>query len=351
MSPATVGIPNALSREFKASEFFAERQQKRDDMNARADLNSSLKVIDSRCTPTEYEIWYEREGKPESSLYLKVIDHPGLLSGDIFRLLVPIPPLDTHAEIDGDTIRVVPFVPRPPEIDLDDDIEDVTEDLEKLPIIAFDEKKHFAKRSKYKSEIKNLLKVKGLSPNIIELLGRTEDGRLVFPLCMSGFVLGHTTPGSKSLFAIKRWCVDLADAVCVLHAHGIVHRDLEARNILATLDLQTIILCDLEGRWGSNRAPELQGFEDNVQPHERPYTEKSDVYQFGILLTDFVLGNIPRTSWAQLEAPEPFGSVARACWAEDPDDRPSMQEVKAMLEGVRVVGAFSFFFCGDDSEH
>ncbi|KAH0581534.1 hypothetical protein H2248_011243 [Termitomyces sp. 'cryptogamus'] len=318
---------------YKASEFFAERQQKRDDMTARAEMNPSIKTIDSRCTESEYKLWYERDGK---SLYLKVIDQPGFLSGNILRRLVPIPPLETHSEIVGDTIRAIPQEPRPLEIDLDDDIEDITEELQAVPIIEFDQKLHFAKRCRYKSEITNLLKVKGLSPNIIELLGRTDDGRLVFPLCKDGFILGHTTVGSKSLLTVKRWSVELADAVCILHSHGIIHRDLELRNILATSDCQTVVLCDLEGRWGSDRAPELRGFGDKT-PHERPYTKKTDVYGFGFLLTNFILGNNPRSSWAQPEAPEPFASIARACWAESPDDRPTMEEVKARLLAIDAL--------------
>ncbi|KAG6901830.1 hypothetical protein C0995_007401 [Termitomyces sp. Mi166 len=131
----TVTILGVRPRLYKASEFLAQRQQKRDDMAARAERNASIEIIDFECTAEYEELWYEREGR---SLYLKVIDRPGLLSGNILRLLVDIPPLETHTEIDGDTIRTIPPAPVPPEINFDDDIEDITEELQEVPIIAFD---------------------------------------------------------------------------------------------------------------------------------------------------------------------------------------------------------------------
>ncbi|KAG6827555.1 hypothetical protein H0H92_011306 [Tricholoma furcatifolium] len=116
-----------------------------------------------------------------------------------------------------------------------------TEELQALPIVPFDPKVHFAKQPR-KPEFPNLLKVKGRSPNIIELLGGTEDGRLVFPRCL---VFPDYFAYSESLVAIKKWCIQLADAVCTLHSLDIIHRDLELRNILRSLDYENL-LCDLE---------------------------------------------------------------------------------------------------------
>ncbi|KAG6842993.1 hypothetical protein H0H93_002631, partial [Arthromyces matolae] len=174
-----------------------------------------------------------------------------------------------------DIIRPIPFSPPPPDDDSDGDKEDITEDLQTLPVVDFDEKLHFAKHSRYRSEIANLLKVKGLSPNLIQLLGRTEDGRLVFPLARpAGIILVRKQDG-MTLSAIKQCCVDLADALRILHSLDIVHRDLEGRNLLASLDWKTVILCDLESRWGTHKAPELRPFE-NKQPHETPYSKETD---------------------------------------------------------------------------
>ena len=66
------------------------------------------------------------------------------------------------------------------EDDIDPDLEDCSEEISKLPLVAFDDEKHFAKRPTYKQEIRHLLRCRG-SLRIVQLLGRSEEGMLVFP--------------------------------------------------------------------------------------------------------------------------------------------------------------------------
>ncbi|KAJ7079370.1 kinase-like domain-containing protein, partial [Mycena crocata] len=268
-----------------------------------------------------------------------VYDRPGSLSGNILRLHANIPwslisrylSGDPHVMIRDDDIYPIAKPLR--EFVGDDSPRKDTEDLvARLPLVAFDERIHFAKRSKFRSEIPNLLRANGL-PHIVKLLGRTVDGRLVFPRLRPAPQLVSRTIG---IAAVKRILLQLADAVLGLHAVGIIHRDLALRNILGSADFQTVYLCDLEGCWGSAECPEIAG----ASPASAaPYSEKSDVYMFGRLVTDFILRNSPWTRWQCLPGgnwlpPAPFRAIVLACLEVEPHARPDMHQVKAMLQAI-----------------
>ncbi|KAF8067496.1 kinase-like domain-containing protein [Lyophyllum atratum] len=311
--------------------FRAERQRVIDAYGSNLNRTNLYRGICNRQIGLTYHaLWYARDD--EEPLYVKIIDQPGTLSGNIIRLLADLPPLPTHSEIDGETIRSVPYHPLPEEPEPDD--EDTTHEVLDLPVIVFDEKIHSAKRSKYKSEVFNLLKIKGGSPHVVELLGRTDDGQLVFPRYEQGLTApSRVKPLTIAVF--RRWSLQLAEAVCFLHSLGIIHRDLHMRNVLVTADYQNMLLCDFEYRWGSSEAPEIR--RSLYLPHsEIPYTEKSDVYCFGLTLNNLIMGNHTRNPWVHWTAPPPFSSILQACQAENPVDLPSMREVKAMLEAIPV---------------
>ncbi|KAJ6586553.1 kinase-like domain-containing protein, partial [Mycena sp. CBHHK59/15] len=264
-----------------------------------------------------------------------VHDVPGTLSGNILRLQASIPPLSRHSAIHGDEISDIPMRDFD---DVDGPEEDTSDIVAQLPLLALDERIHFVKRSRFRSEIPNLLQAKGL-PHIVEILGRTDDGQVVFPKLASGFHLATKTTG---LAAVKRILLELAEAVLSLHSIGIIHHDLALRNVLASSDYQTAYLCDLESCWGSEECPEIAGT-FRLEISAVPYSEKSDVYMFGRLMTDFILANNPWTRWQGIPGgnwlpPAPFRSIVLACLEAEPSARPDMHQVKAMLEAVPVPG-------------
>lgn len=101
---------------------------------------------------------------------------------------MPILDSSLNYEIVGDEIRQLEQAPLPPpRDDYDDDAESVNEALATLPEMQVDPNKHFVKKSKYVSEIQNLLKCQGgscpgvpKSAHIIQLLGKSPSGELVF---------------------------------------------------------------------------------------------------------------------------------------------------------------------------
>ncbi|KAJ3750557.1 kinase-like domain-containing protein [Lentinula detonsa] len=239
---------------------------------------------------------------------------PDTLSNRILSLQADITPLKIHLEIFGDDISSIDQLPIIPNIDISH---------------------HFVKETKSSGEIITLLKAKG-GPHIVELLGRTEDGVFVFPRHIN---FAPTVFSDGSISDYKRVLLQLADAVIFLHSIGIIHRDLAIRNILATKDRQSIVLCDLESLYGSNACPEIcSAIFQNLPDTERPYSTKSDVFCFGTTIADFILYNNIKTPWQYHSGgfipPPPFRSIVEACIRRDPADRPSMLDVKAMLEAI-----------------
>jgi hypothetical protein len=132
---------------------------------------------------------------------VRIFDGPGTLSGDILRLHRNLPPMSGHFEIDGDDIHPLDRCLEHPPL-LEDDSEDISDLVSKLPLVDVDPAKYFMKKGNYRSEIENLIKCQGdsvpghpPSPHLIQLLGRSADGKLVFEkLSSSARTLGHFPP-------------------------------------------------------------------------------------------------------------------------------------------------------------
>ena len=158
-------------------------------------------------------------------------------------------------------IRVNPIEKPAMRPDYDDDSEEISAELALLPLVQVDLSKHFVKKGKYRSEVYNLLKCQGgvcpgtrLSPHVVQLLGRSPDGHLVFEKLLPRYLVLWQF---YSIAVYKRWILDLIQVVKLLHSQGIIHRDLTIENILFSENGERLIVGDLEGRWGRRSAPEI----------------------------------------------------------------------------------------------
>ncbi|CAF2114014.1 unnamed protein product [Brassica oleracea] len=153
--------------------------------------------------------------------------------------------------------------------------------------------------------------------------------------------------------AVKQ-ALDVATGMAYVHGLGYIHRDLKSDNLLISAD-RSIKIADFgvarievktEGmtpetgtyRW---MAPEM------IQ--HRPYTQKVDVYSFGIVLWELLTGMVPFQNMTAVQAafavvnrgvrpsiPDDCLPVLRniltRCWDADPEVRPPFTEIVMMLE-------------------
>ncbi|KAF1963567.1 hypothetical protein CC80DRAFT_587949 [Byssothecium circinans] len=255
--------------------------------------------------------WYKDGTNTEKGQCVRIWDVPGTLSGDILRLRRNLPQMKGHFEIDGDTIRPLPeYLEQPPEPI--DDSEDTSDLVASLPLVEVDKKRHFVKKGKYGSEIRNLLACQGgecpgqpLSQHIIQLLGRSDKGELL---------------------------LHLLDALHTLHSLGIVHRDIRVENVLFSGDDgKRLVVCDLEGRWGARSAPELL-----PEVLDAGWSPKSDVYAIGDFIECMVYANAPLTPMVEWPVPAPLDAIVAACTCEAPEDRPTVRQLRAIVEAIET---------------
>jgi hypothetical protein len=279
---------------------------------------------------TAESFWYEESA--DGYQYVRLFDIPGTLSGDILRLRQNLPDIKGDFEIHGETVRLIEAAPLPPE--REDDTEDISLQLLLLPEVQVDEAQHHVKKGKYLSEVNNLLKCQSgscsgarKSSHIIHLLGKSSKGELVFEKLLPRFLV---LPRYCSVAIYKRWVQHMVAGLRCLHSLGIIHRDLHIENLLFTADGQNLVLGDVEGRWGQRSAPEISR-EDTL---DAGWTEKSDIYDIGVCIKCIIYANIPVTSQVEWPIPPPFDRIVEACLRKDPLERPTLDELEAMLEEI-----------------
>ncbi|TQN65275.1 Mitogen-activated protein kinase kinase kinase mom-4 [Colletotrichum shisoi] len=281
---------------------------------------------------TLYSIFWYGNGT-DARQYVRLADVAGTLSGEILRLNRELPERDDDYEIVGDQIRPLKQAPPPPPEEPDDS-EDLGQILERLPVVQVDDGKHFTKQSRYKSEVRNLLKCQGescpgspASEHIIQLLGKSPAGKLVFEKFKPRYlVLGQV----HALSTYLAWVLQLISGLKSLHLLDIVHRDLRIDNLVFSDDYSKIIIIDMESHWGIRQAPELSR-DPNVDPG---WTEKSDIYDLGNVIRHMVLGNAPITDQVEIPVVSPLDRIVEACTSPSPEKRPSLEELHQMVSEI-----------------
>ncbi|GMF66674.1 unnamed protein product [Phytophthora fragariaefolia] len=205
----------------------------------------------------------------------------------------------------------------------------------------------------------NIVRFIGVTWSSLENLAMVEEylprGDLQMYLQRNGDLM---TWASDKIFM----AIGIAKAIQYLHTLDVIHRDIKARNVLLTKRLQPKIidfgasrLCapfDMSAGVGTPfwTAPEVL--------ESTEYTEKADIYSFGVLLTELdtceapfhsalgpngkkmkpflilkhVVDGLLRPSLSDA-CPLRIRKAADACFQHDPNLRPSASELVKLLEG------------------
>ncbi|XP_061990758.1 serine/threonine-protein kinase STY13-like [Rosa rugosa] len=210
----------------------------------------------------------------------------------------------------------------------------------------------------FQQEVKMLATLK--HPNIVRFIGGCRKPMvwcIVTEYAKGGsvrqFLMRRQSRSVPLKLAVKQ-ALDVARGMAYVHGLGLIHRDLKSDNLLifsdksikiadfgvARIEVQTEGMTPETGtyRW---MAPEM------IQ--HRPYTQKVDVYSFGIVLWELITGMLPFSKMTAVQAAfavvnkgvrpiipadclTVLGEIMTRCWDPNPDARPPFTEVVRMLE-------------------
>lgn len=201
-------------------------------------------------------------------------------------------------------------------------------------------------------------------PNLLRPLAACVEPpalALVMEICARGslFSLIHSSTTFLSWKRILGMLVGAARAVEHLHAHGVVHRDLKSANFLVSSDWSCKIAdfglsrVAVVGQTMTGGIGTFQWAAPEVLSHQR-YSEKADVYSFGIVAWECCARKLPYEGLSGMQAalavvgrglrpkmpshtPGALAALIQDCWAALAKQRPTMTEVRARLEAMALA--------------
>jgi serine/threonine protein kinase len=210
----------------------------------------------------------------------------------------------------------------------------------------------------------------------------TEAYIIVMQYANDGDLLSYLNRNiNKLTWTMKLWLLnDIADSLSSIHTENLVHCDLHGGNIIlhkyAPAEvLSRAFICD----FGSSRSTvsestsDIQGVLPFVAPEvftTRKFTQKSDIYAFGIIMHLIATGEPPlrdklfdkdlackivdglRPTMPDT-APDKYRKLAEKCCDADPDKRPDIwkiqNKVKYLLDKVLVEEVFVSVLTEEDT--
>eukprot|EP00184_Porphyridium_aerugineum_P008638 CAMPEP_0184692766 /NCGR_PEP_ID=MMETSP0313-20130426/1098_1 /TAXON_ID=2792 /ORGANISM="Porphyridium aerugineum, Strain SAG 1380-2" /LENGTH=1297 /DNA_ID=CAMNT_0027150615 /DNA_START=49 /DNA_END=3942 /DNA_ORIENTATION=- len=201
-------------------------------------------------------------------------------------------------------------------------------------------------------------------PNILCFYGactRPPNLAIVTEFCERGtlFDLLHKESMPLSWSHVKKFCVETCRGVLYLHECGLLHRDLKSSNLLLDSNLnvkvgdfgltrlmnQDVTMVQMTGQCGTFQymAPEVLS--------SKPYSEKADVFSYGILVWEFCHRKLPYFGLQPMQVgmavvnqkirpniapniPIQFVEIMKACWHQDQTKRPTLHQVEVVLANL-----------------
>jgi eukaryotic-like serine/threonine-protein kinase len=150
--------------------------------------------------------------------------------------------------------------------------------------------------------------------NILRIhdMGTVGTLRFISMAYVDGSDLQHVIRDNPKmpLDRIMNFAKQIADALAAAHAEGVVHRDLKPQNLLVDKNDQ-IYVCDFglaksfeEGAIGMTRTGAFLGTPRYMSPEQvegKPADNRADLYAFGLILYEMVVGDVPFTGDSTLK--------------------------------------------------
>ncbi|GAM28475.1 hypothetical protein SAMD00019534_116510 [Acytostelium subglobosum LB1] len=206
-------------------------------------------------------------------------------------------------------------------------------------------------------------------PNIVSFVGSVKTS---VNLCLVSEYIAMGSLGKVlykqnrklTLKEIIRVCLDTAKGCNFLHLNGILHRDLKPDNILVvSLAADAPVCVKLTDFGTSKEINEIKSeqitsgigtpiYMANEILDKRSYDKSADVYSFGMMFYELILGEIPfsefKNNWeipryiiagnrptrGMENAPQPIVQLINECWMPDPNSRPPFDDIIPRLETI-----------------
>ncbi|XP_043724802.1 serine/threonine-protein kinase STY13-like isoform X2 [Telopea speciosissima] len=154
--------------------------------------------------------------------------------------------------------------------------------------------------------------------NLVKFIGACKDPMVIATELLPGMSLRKylfsIRPKQLDLCVAIGFALDIARAMDCLHANGIIHRDLKPDNLLLTENQKSVKLAD----FGLAR-------EESVT---EMMTAETGTYRW--MAPEHVRPSLPE------DLPPDLAFIIQSCWVEDPNVRPSFNQI------IRMLNAFLF---------
>ncbi|KAA8499808.1 Serine/threonine-protein kinase STY46 [Porphyridium purpureum] len=202
-------------------------------------------------------------------------------------------------------------------------------------------------------------------PNILYFYGactRPPNLAIVTEFCEHGtlFDVLHKEQGPITWAMVLKFAIETCRGVLYLHECGLLHRDLKSSNLLMDAFLNVKVgdfgltrlmtgdatMMQMTGQCGTFQymAPEVLS--------SKPYSEKADVFSYGILLWEICARQLPYFGMQPMQVgmavvnqhlrptispqiPRPFTEIMKRCWHQDQLRRPDLEDVHHALSMLR----------------
>ena len=204
-----------------------------------------------------------------------------------------------------------------------------------------------------------LLMIKLRHPNVIQIFGVSfnQTYSIVMEFMENGSLDRWLKNNPKVGWETRRRMVqDTWSGLVYLHQQKIMHRDIKSGNVLLTKELHAKwtdfgISKNLEEQQTITKGQgTLPWTAPEIMRGERHYTEKADIYSYGILLWELATGQIPYQSMLNAfqlcenviqgqrppipeTMPDDLKQLMISCWDSEPEKRPNLSEMN-VTEGI-----------------